>query len=104
MLEADLDARQDIYAIILDRAEEYRITAATDPNLQNVAVVSRAEVPARPTPEPVNMRIVVGVFTMIFGLLLVFGIEKADRSLERREDVHRFLGVKVLASIQERKS
>ena len=104
MLEADLDARQGIYSIVLDRAELYRITAATDPSLQNVAVVSRAEVPARPTPEPVNMRIVVGIFTIIFGVLLVFGIEKADHSLERREDVHRFLGVKVLASIQERKS
>ncbi len=104
LLEADLDARQSIYAVVLDRAELYRITAATDPSLQNVAVVSRAEVPTRPTPEPVNMRIVVGVFTMIFGVLLVFGIEKADHSLERREDVDRFLGVRVLASIQERKS
>lgn len=103
MLEADLDARQSIYAIVLDRAEEYRITAATDPTLQGVAVVSRAEVPARPIEEPVNMSIVVGLFTIVFGVLLVFGIERADHSLERREDVQRFLGVKVLASIQERK-
>jgi uncharacterized protein involved in exopolysaccharide biosynthesis len=104
ILEADLDARQGIYSVVLDHAELYRITAATDPNLQNVAVVSRAEVPARPTADPVNMRIVVGVFTIIFGVLLIFGIEKADSSLERREDVQRFLGVKVLASIEERKS
>lgn len=103
MLEADLDARQSLYSVVLDRAELYRITAATDPSLQNVAVVSRAEVPAMPAAEAVNMRVVVGAFTVVFGILLVLGIEKADQSLERREDVHRFLGVKVLASIPERK-
>ncbi len=103
ILEADLDARNDVYTIILDRSEEYRVTAAVDPSIQNVSVVSRAEVPSSPTPRPVNMKFVVGVFTIIFGILLVYGLEKADHSLERREDVHRFLGVKVLASIPERK-
>lgn len=104
ILEADLDARNDIYQIVLDRAEEYRITAAVDPNLQNVSVVSRAEVPSSPTPRPVNMKLVVGAFTIIFGVLLVFALEKADHSLDRREDVRRFLGVKVLASIPERRA
>ena len=69
-----------------------------------MAVISRAEVPSRPSGQPVNMKIVVGVFTIIFGVLLVFGLEKADHSLDRREDVHRFLGVKVLASIPERRT
>ncbi len=104
ILEADLSARQDVYSIVLDRAEEYRVTATVDPNIQNVSVVSRAEVPSSPTPRPVNMKFVVGVFTIIFGILLVYGLEKADHSLERREDVHRFLGVKVLASIPERRT
>ncbi len=104
ILEADLDARNDVYTIILDRSEEYRVTAAVDPNIQNVAVISRAEVPSSPTPRPVNMKVVVGVFTAIFGILMVYGLEKADHSLDRREDVQRFLGVKVLASIPERRS
>ncbi len=104
MLEADLGARNDVYGVVLDRAEEYRITAAVDPSIQNVSVISRAEVPSRPSGRPVNMKVVVGAFTVIFGVLLVFGLEKADHSLERREDVHRFLGVKVLASIPERKA
>lgn len=104
LLEADLGTRNDVYQIVLNRAEEYRITAAVDPSIQNVSVISRAEVPSRPTPRPVNMKVVVGAFTIIFGILLVFGLEKADHSLERREDVHRFLGVKVLASIPERRA
>jgi capsular polysaccharide biosynthesis protein len=49
------------------------------------------------------MRVVVGAFTIIFGVLLVYALEKADHTLDRREDVHRFLGVKVLASIPERR-
>ena len=80
------------------------VTAATDPSLQNVAVVSRAEVPATPAAEAVNMQIVLGVFTVVFGVLLIFAIEKADSSIQRREDAQRLLGVKVLASIQERKA
>ncbi|MBD3349134.1 MAG: hypothetical protein GF400_08070 [Candidatus Eisenbacteria bacterium] len=102
ILEADLKARNDVYKVVLDRAEEYRITAAVDPTIQSVSVISRAQVPATPTPQPVNMKVVVGIFTVVFGVLLVYGLEKGDHTLERREDVHRFLGVKVLASIPER--
>jgi len=101
-LESDFKIRDDVYETILERAEEYRVTAAVDPSIQNVSVVSRAEIPAVPTPRPVNMKIVVGAFTIIFGILLVYGLERADHTLERREDVHRFLGVKVLASVPER--
>jgi uncharacterized protein involved in exopolysaccharide biosynthesis len=104
MLEADLGVRNDVYSVVLARAEEYKVTAAIDPSMQNVSVVSRAEIPSRPTPRPVNMRVVVGVFTIVFGVLLVLVLEKADHTLDRREDVHRFLGVKVLASIPERRT
>jgi len=103
LLDADLHARQQVYEVVLDRSEEYRITVAVDPAIRNVSVVSRAQIPARPTPRPVNMKVVVGAFTIIFGVLLVYALEKADHTLDRREDVHRFLGVKVLASIPERR-
>ncbi|MCD4690948.1 hypothetical protein K8S17_05745, partial [bacterium] len=103
LLEHDLSIRADLYGIIMDRREQFRITAATDPNLLNVGIVSRAAVPARPTPQPVNMRIVVGLFTIVFGVLLMFMLERMDNSLERREDVQRTLGLKVLATIPERR-
>ncbi len=102
LLENELGVRADAYEMLRDRAEQYRVTAATDPSLQSVAVVSRASVPSQPTPQPVNMKVVVGVFTVVSGILMVFGLEKADHSLERREDVERYLGLKVLASIPER--
>jgi len=103
MLEHELSIRADLYAIVMDRREQFRITAATDPNLMNIGIVSRASVPARPLEQTVNMQVVVGVFTILFGFMLVFGLEKSDHSLERREEVQHHLGVRVLASIPERK-
>ncbi len=102
LLEHDLSIRADLYGIIMDRREQFRITAATDPNLLNVGIVSRAAIPARPTPQPVNMRIVVGLFTIVFGVLLIFMLERMDNSLERREDVQHSLGLKVIATIPDR--
>ncbi len=103
LLEHDLSIHADMYGIIMDRREQFRITAATDPNLLNIGIVARAAIPAKPTPQPVNMRIVAGLFTIVFGILLVFIMERADNSLERREDIQRVLGLKVLATIPERK-
>ncbi len=104
LLENDLSVRIDMYEILVGRKEQFRITVATDPNLLNVGIVGRATVPVRPARQAVNMKTVAGVFTIIFGILLVFGLEKADNSLERREDVQRFLGLRVLASIPDRRT
>jgi uncharacterized protein involved in exopolysaccharide biosynthesis len=102
ILEHELSIRADLYAVIMDRREQYRITAATDPSLLNVGIVSRATVPAEPVAQAVNMRFVLGLFTIFFGVMLVMMLERMDHTLERPEDVERFLGVKVLAWIPER--
>jgi uncharacterized protein involved in exopolysaccharide biosynthesis len=102
LLEHEMSIRTDLYAVLLDRREQFRITAATDPNLLSVGVVARASVPATPVRAAVNMTVVVAVFTFFFGVLLIFGMERLDHSLERREDVERLTGLKVLASIPER--
>jgi len=102
ILEQELAIRSDLYAVIMDRREQYRITAATNPSLLNVGIVSRAAVPAEPAPQAVNMRVVTGLFTIFFGVMLVMALERLDHTLERPEDVERFLGVKVLAWIPER--
>lgn len=102
LFERDFSIRANLYSIVLDRREQYRITAATDPNLLNVGVVSRAAIPAKPSPDPVNMTVVTGIFTIIFGTMLVLAVERSDHSLERRDEVERYLGLKVLGSIAER--
>lgn len=104
ILEHELSIRADLYAVIMDRREQYRITAATDPSLLNVGIVSRAAVPAEPAAQAVNMRVVFGLFTIFFGVMLVMTLERMDHSLERPEDVEQALGVKVLAWIPERRA
>jgi succinoglycan biosynthesis transport protein ExoP len=102
LLHHDMLLQVDLHDVVMSRMEQFRITMATDPDLLNVAVISRASVPVRPTPRPVNMRVVVGMFMIVFGILMVFALEKMDQSLQSREDAQRQLGVKVLASIPDR--
>jgi len=102
ILEHEFAIRSDLYAVIMDRREQFRITTATDPTLLNIGIVSRASVPAEPTPQAVNMRVVVGLFTIFFGVMLVMALEHMEHTLERPEDVERALGVKVLAWLPER--
>jgi uncharacterized protein involved in exopolysaccharide biosynthesis len=102
LLEHELSIRSDLYGVIMDRREQFRITAATDPSLLNVGVVSRAGVPVVPHKGGINMKSVFAFFTLLFGLAFVFAVERMDQSLVRRADVERELGLKVLATVRHR--
>jgi uncharacterized protein involved in exopolysaccharide biosynthesis len=102
LLEHELEIHSDLYATIVDRREQFRITAATDPSLLDVGIVSKASVPVSPSKAAINMKTVFALFTLFFGLALVFSVERMDQSLVRRVDVEREVGLKVLASIRYR--
>ena len=102
MLEHELSMRTDLYAAVVDKREQFRITAATDPSLLNVGVVSRATVPVEPTKAGIDMKSVFAFFTLLFGFAFVFAVERMDQSLVRRSDIERELGLKVLAILRER--
>ncbi len=102
MLEHELSMRTDLYAAVVDKREQFRITAATDPSLLNVGVVSRATVPVEPSKAGIDMKSVFAFFTLLFGLAFVFAVERMDQSLVRRSDIERELGLKVLAVVRHR--
>ena len=102
MLENELTIRADLYAVVMDRREQFRITVATDPSLLNVGVVSRASVPVEPSRAGIDMKSVFAFFTLLFGLTFIFAVERMDQSLVRRSDVERELGLKVLAVVRHR--
>jgi uncharacterized protein involved in exopolysaccharide biosynthesis len=102
MLEHELSIRTNLYAAVVDRREQFRITAATDPSLLNVGVVSRATVPVEPSKAGINMMSVFAFFTLVFGFAFVFAVERMDQSLVRRSDIERELGLKVLAIVRHR--
>ena len=102
LLEHEMTIRADLYAALVDRREQFRITAATDPSLLNVGVVSRASVPVVTSTAGINMKFVFAFFTFLFGLAFVFAVERMDQSLVRRSDIERGLGLKVLAIVRHR--
>ena len=102
MLEHEFTICADMYAVIMDRREQFSITAATDPSLLNVGVVSRASVPAVTSTAGVNMKSIFAFFTLLFGLAFVFAVERMDQSLVRRSDIERELGLRVLATVRHR--
>ena len=102
ILESEFETQLNLRRTIVQRRDQFRVTAATDPDLLNVAVLAWAMVPTEPDVEPVNMRVAVGLLTIVFGVMLILGIEKLDHTLQRRDDTELHLGVKVLASIPER--
>jgi len=103
MLEHEFVIRADLYAVIMDKREQFRITAATDPSLLNVGVVSRAAVPLTASTAGINMKSVFAFFTLLFGLAFVFAVERMDQSLVRRSDIERELGLRVLAIVRYRR-
>ena len=102
MLEHEFTIRADLYAVIMDRREQFRITAVTDPSLLNIGVVSRATVPVEPSKGGINMKSVFAFFTFLFGFAFVFAVERMDQSLVRRSDIERELGLRVLATLRSR--
>ena len=102
VLEHEFRIREGLYGVILDKREQFRITAATDPSLLNVGVVSRASVPTTTSTAGINMKSVFAFFTLLFGLAFVFAVERMDQSLVRRSDIERELGLKVLAIVRHR--
>lgn len=102
LLEHELEIRMDLYAVVEDRREQFRITAATDPSLLNVGVVSRAATPVVPARARVNMKVVFAFFTLLFGGALILAIERMDQALVRRVDIEREVGLRVLASVKAR--
>ena len=102
LLENEFTIRADLYAVIMDMREQFGITAATDPSLLNVGVVSRAAVPMETSKAGIDMKSVFAFFTLLFGFAFVFAVERMDQSLVRRSDIERELGLRVLAIVRYR--
>ncbi len=93
-------ARRDLF---LARAEEARVQTESGPNFANVWVINRASVPQRPT----QMRLIVLAIGLGLGLalagILVAIAEYFDHTIHNRDDVHRHLGVPVVAAVPYRR-
>jgi len=101
-LEKQIEVKQAGLTVLWKRHQDSSVAQATDFRLENVKVVSRASVPLKPaTPNlPLNMGLGL-ILALVVGFSAAFFVEYWDDSLKVPEDVERFLGLPVFASIPE---
>ena len=98
----DLNAKKEVLALYIRKAEEARISNAMDERkFGNIAIVEKASLPLQPSGyNPLMM-----VFLMVFGALGIsvasaFAVEFFNTTLRSEADVEEQLGLPVLATIQ----
>ena len=101
-LERDIDTKQAILAVLLRKYQDSVMAQNTDQRLENAKILSLAAVPLRPAFPILWLNLALGlVFSLVVSLSLAFFLEYWDDSLKIPEDVERYLGRLVFASIPE---
>ena len=94
----DKEVNDKIYALLLEKREEARITEAG--KVGDVRVVDYAEVPAQPIkPQKKKMLVIAFVLGLSLGAGLSFLLESLDNSVKSDQDIERYLGLPVIATI-----
>ncbi len=101
-LERDIDTKQAILSVMLKKYQDSLLAQNTDQRLENAKILSLAAVPLKPAFPILWLNLALGlVFSLVVSLSLVFFLEYWDDSLKMPEDVERYLGRSVFASIPE---
>lgn len=103
-LERDIDTKQAILSVLLKKYQDSLLAQNTDQRLENAKILSKAAVPLRPVFPNLLLNLALGlVLALVVSLSVGFLLEYWDDSLKIPEDVERFLGRTVFASIPELK-
>ena len=103
-LHRNAQAAEDDYLLYRKKHEEARISAAMDQEkFINVTVAQPAQMPLKPEPRGLKMKLLLSVFVgLLGGVGLAFGLETfLDRSFTTAEDLEKKLGIPHIASIPE---
>jgi len=101
-LERDIDVKQAILSVLLKKYQDSLLAQNTDARLENAKILSLAVAPLKPAFPILWLNLILGlVFSGVISLSLVFFLEYWDDSLKIPEDVERYLGRSVFASIPE---
>jgi polysaccharide biosynthesis transport protein len=97
-LQRSSEVYQNVYNVLLEKAEEERMHNTS--SSAGIKIVDVARMPEQPIPKNQSRYYVIGI---IFGLLLGVGLalllEFNDTSIKSNEDVERYLGVSILGTI-----
>jgi succinoglycan biosynthesis transport protein ExoP len=101
-LERDIDIKQAILSVLLKKYQDSLLARNTDSRLENAKILSLAAAPLKPAFPILWLNLILGlVFSGVISLSLAFFVEYWDDSLKIPEDVERYLGRPVFASIPE---
>ncbi len=101
-LERDIDVKQAILSVLLKKYQDSLLAQNTDSRLENAKILSLAVAPLKPVSPILWLNLLLGlVFSGVISLSLAFFLEYWDDSLKIPEDVERYLGRPVFASIPE---
>ncbi len=100
ILQRNVETNQKLYDILLSKIKESDITDNID--VSNIRIVEEAVIPEWPVSQNKTRNLILGfILGLMGGIGLVFFIDYLDRSLRTEEDVHRHVGLPVLAVIPE---
>ncbi len=101
-LERDIDTKQAILSVLLRKYQDSLLVRNTDQRLENAKVLSLAAVPLKPEFPKIWLNLLLGlVVALVVSFGIAFFLEYRDDSLKIPEDVERFLGYEVFASVPE---
>jgi len=101
-LERDIDIKQAILSVLLKKYQDSLLAQNIDRRLENTKILSLAAPPLKPVFPILWLNLLLGlVFSGVISLSLAFFLEYWDDSLKIPEDVERYLGRSVFASIPE---
>lgn len=101
-LTRDLQVAENIYSVLLQKKEEYRIQEAMQTaNIQKVDMAILPDI-NKPVSPKTKMNIAVAIFLGLFlGAMLAFLFEYLDNTIVTKEDVEQYLELSVLAMIPD---
>ncbi len=101
-LERDIDVKQAILSVLLKKYQDSLLAQNTAARRENAKILSLAVAPLKPVFPLLWLNLILGlVFSGVISLSLAFFLEYWDDSLKIPEDVERYLGRPVFASIPE---
>lgn len=100
--EKKIEDKEIMVRVLRKKYEDSLVTGSADSRLQNVKVISSAFVPITPVAPNMGLNMGLGlILALVVSFSVAFFLEHWDDSIRMPEDVERYFGLKVFASVPE---
>ena len=100
-LSRGITETEELYSLLLKQREEARLSRSKNEMVVRVKVISAATAPLQPLPGNRIPKMFIILFLGLFaGVSLAFFLDFFDHSFKTADDVQRYLGLDILASVR----